>query len=451
MPFPNEHSARVRDPGDFEQDSFRRKNIDTGVDIIMGKLKGETTMTTQTYRLKSDVFTVKEAKKWLKDHNVNYISFEPATNSKDMQSAVLKIYGDIGDNLPSIFSDEAGNISSKYVYDFLEENKDSQEIIVRINSRGGDVQEGWAIHDLLVNSGKRIRTIGEGKIYSIATIIFLAGDEREIMKNADGLIHNPFIPPYTLADQYESDDLIKIAENLKQEEEKILQFYAERTGTPIEKLAEYMKDDTKLSAEDMLNLGFATKIIEPVKAYAYINLKNKVMDEKAFFEKLGTSLDNAIAKIAGFSRIAPSDQTITDKDGNKFTLTKPTGDPAVGDEANPDGTYVFEDGKTIVVANGKITEIKPGGKTELEKANEMIAELKAKLEAAEKEKPDLVAAEASFKSKENEAKSLIEELSNLKNQWKPESRNKFSSTEKVGEIDLNRVRENVKKFNIKSE
>jgi len=43
-------------------------------------------------------------------------------------------------------------VSSKSVSDFLDENKDADEIIVKINSRGGDVQEGWGIYDLLANS-----------------------------------------------------------------------------------------------------------------------------------------------------------------------------------------------------------------------------------------------------------------------------------------------------------
>ena len=141
--------------------------------------------------------------------------------------AVLKIYGDIGepDMMAEVFDVMDDTISAKIVSEFLDENKEADSILVRINSRGGDVQEGWNIHDLLINSGKKIKTIGEGKVYSIATIIFLAGAEREFMQNADGLIHNPFIPPYTLADKYEADDLEAIAEGLKQEEEKILSFY----------------------------------------------------------------------------------------------------------------------------------------------------------------------------------------------------------------------------------
>ena len=81
MPYQNEHSARVRDPGDFQPDSFRRKNIARGVDIIMGRLKGETTMTAQAYRFDKTVFTVSEAKAWLKKNNIHYISFEPAQKS----------------------------------------------------------------------------------------------------------------------------------------------------------------------------------------------------------------------------------------------------------------------------------------------------------------------------------------------------------------------------------
>ena len=82
MPFANQHSGRVVDPAKFQEDSFRRKNIAPGVDIIIGKLYGEDTFTTQTYRFDAAKFTPEEAKKWLKDNNVKYISFETAVNSE---------------------------------------------------------------------------------------------------------------------------------------------------------------------------------------------------------------------------------------------------------------------------------------------------------------------------------------------------------------------------------
>jgi ATP-dependent protease ClpP protease subunit/uncharacterized protein YlzI (FlbEa/FlbD family) len=453
MPLPNEHSCRQRDPGDFDEKSFRRQNITAGVDIIIGHLKGETTMTTQTYRLKADKFTVAEAKKWLKDNDVTCKSFEPASGSKDMESAILKIYDDIGE--------DENEISSAFVSEFLDQHKEATEITVRINSRGGNVNTGWAIHDLLVNSGKHIKTIAEGKVYSIATIVFLAGTEREIYKNADGLIHNPFIPGENLAgDDYKSSDLLSLAEQMASEEAKILDFYVEKTGSPKDKLAEYMKEDTKLSAQDMLDLGFATKIIEPVKAFAIYKPNNNLIMDQNDVKTFGEKLDAIIAKISNFTRLPSKDQTLKDKDGKEFKLEKETGAPVVGDKATPDGTFVMADGKTIVIENGVVKEIKEpvAAKTELELANEKIVDLqkqldaeKAKVVATEKEKPDLVAAEASFKAEEVKAKALVTELQGLKNSWKPEARGKFSSADKVGEINLNQVREFLKKINTKSE
>ena len=70
MPYPNEHACRVRDPDDFQSDTFRRKEISDGISIIVGKLKGETETTTQAYRFDSSKFTEDEAKTWLKEHEV---------------------------------------------------------------------------------------------------------------------------------------------------------------------------------------------------------------------------------------------------------------------------------------------------------------------------------------------------------------------------------------------
>ncbi len=448
MPFQNEHSARLKDPDEFIQDSFRRQNIEDGIDIIIGMLIGEDKMTNQSYRFKIDNFTEKKAKDWLKDHEIDYILFEPAISDE----VELKIYGDIGesDEMGLIFGLPENKISAKLVSEFLDENKEASKIIVRINSRGGDVQEGWGIYDLLTTSGKKIKTIGESKIYSIATIIFLAGEEREIMKNADGLIHNPFIPPYTLADKYESDDLTKIAEMLEQEEEKILNFYAEKTGTDKEKLREYMKDETMLSAEDMVNLGFATKIVEPIKALAYFKLKNKsVMNEKEV-KTFGEKLDAIIAKISNFSRLPATNRTIKDVDGKEITLEKESGDPAVGDKASPDGTFTLENGKKITISDGKVTEVSEPV-SELKAAQDKIKELEAKISEmetvsaeakAEKEEAETAIADAA-KSKE-EAEKIISELKALKNSWKPENRSRGFSVDKVGDINVAQVRENMK-------
>ena len=74
MPYPNEHACRVREPGEFEPKSFRR--IAQGkLSIIIGKLKGKSTTTTQAYRYPTGEWTEAEARKNCEDHGGR---FEPA-------------------------------------------------------------------------------------------------------------------------------------------------------------------------------------------------------------------------------------------------------------------------------------------------------------------------------------------------------------------------------------
>ena len=91
MPYSGQHSNRILDPGKFEQDSFRRKNIAPGIDVILGKLKGESKMTVQTYRFDSSKYTAAEAKSWLKDHDISTSGFEPAKKSSKQEMDLIHL------------------------------------------------------------------------------------------------------------------------------------------------------------------------------------------------------------------------------------------------------------------------------------------------------------------------------------------------------------------------
>jgi hypothetical protein len=68
----NEIRHRLRDPADFQADSFRRITLQQKkprVFAIVGRLKGETTTTVQSVRFPlDDGWTMAEAKKWMADH-----------------------------------------------------------------------------------------------------------------------------------------------------------------------------------------------------------------------------------------------------------------------------------------------------------------------------------------------------------------------------------------------
>lgn len=80
MPFPNFHSGRVKDPSDFESESFKYVKLKgTSVETVMGKLKGESAMTVQAYRFPKSEYTASEAKAWLKAKDIKTIKFEAAS------------------------------------------------------------------------------------------------------------------------------------------------------------------------------------------------------------------------------------------------------------------------------------------------------------------------------------------------------------------------------------
>jgi len=61
---------RVRNPDDFQKESFRTIDIDKGKGIkaVIGRLKGETTTTTQSFLFDKDKWTVAEAQAWVNEH-----------------------------------------------------------------------------------------------------------------------------------------------------------------------------------------------------------------------------------------------------------------------------------------------------------------------------------------------------------------------------------------------
>lgn len=102
-PYPNEHAARLRDPDDFDSDSFRRTaggtlygkiKVPTTISIIWGKLTGSSDPSDnpipQALRFPTKDWTADEAKAWIKENNIKPLSFEPASEKmiENLESAI---------------------------------------------------------------------------------------------------------------------------------------------------------------------------------------------------------------------------------------------------------------------------------------------------------------------------------------------------------------------------
>jgi len=88
-PYPNEHACRLRNPDDFQEDSFRRiSRVSDGkkYSVIMGRLKGEDTMAEQAYRYDKNIWDADEAKSHCEEHDGK---FEPASEKQEKSGRVL--------------------------------------------------------------------------------------------------------------------------------------------------------------------------------------------------------------------------------------------------------------------------------------------------------------------------------------------------------------------------
>lgn len=86
MPFPNEHAARLRDPDRYQD--FRRVNDEfgEGIDAIYGIIDNQDEL--QSIRFDKNLFTVQEAKQWLKDNDFEPILFEEAMEERKATAIV---------------------------------------------------------------------------------------------------------------------------------------------------------------------------------------------------------------------------------------------------------------------------------------------------------------------------------------------------------------------------
>lgn len=171
------------------------------------------------------------------------------------RSASINIYGDIT-SWPWLESDVSAYNLSKEI-----EELDVDNIDVYINSYGGEVAEGLAIYNSLKRHKAKVRTVCDGMACSIASVIFMAGDER-IMNNASLLmVHNAWTYASGNATQLrkEADDLDIISD-------ASVKAYMEHVNISEEELRTLLDKESWISSENALEYGFATAIIGEQKS-----------------------------------------------------------------------------------------------------------------------------------------------------------------------------------------
>ena len=140
------------------------------------------------------------------------------------------------------------------------------KIVVRINSRGGEVDPAMGIYNLLKESTAKITVIIDGYAASAATLIAMAGDEIKIPKAAIFMIHDP-----SGYGRGTAKDFRKAADNLDKYKACIIAAYKEKTGKSEEELWRMMEDESYMTGEEAVKEGFCTELIESDKDISISN------------------------------------------------------------------------------------------------------------------------------------------------------------------------------------
>ena len=344
-----------------------------------------------------------------------------------MKIAKLNIEGYIGE-LDSAFAGEK-SFTLNNLKDFLNSlDSDVTDIHYKVNSGGGSVYEGWDIHAALLASGKNLTAIGENIVGSIATVIFLAPkpENRKLIKNTKFFVHNPYWLPEQ-SEPMRANELLALGKDLKGEQDKILNFYAKESKATAYELAPYLEKETDLTAENAVKMGFANEVIDALEEVEYRQYRLVAMIKPNKTNETMSKVDETILNkmnkfFKNFSRVTKGkffdmDLAVTNESGEAVNLFIESDSEditganvfEVDAEGNQSpakaGKYMDAEGKTVVVTDGKVSEVI---EKVIEDATEpTVEELKAKLEAANTELNALKASKEVLETENDAIKANI--------------------------------------------
>ena len=131
-------------------------------------------------------------------------------------------------------------------------------VTLYINSLGGEVQSGLALYDVMQAVSYPVRTVCLGMAASMGALLFIAGDDREMLPHSRIMIHDPLIgggiAGSALSVKARADDLMRIRDITGE-------VLARHTGMTLERVFELTAQDTYFEAEAAVEAGLADAVV----------------------------------------------------------------------------------------------------------------------------------------------------------------------------------------------
>ena len=144
---------------------------------------------------------------------------------------------------------------------FLDRQDPEKEIVIYINTPGGEVRSGLAAYDVIKLLKAPVRTVCIGTAASMGAILFMAGDKREMLPHTKLMIHDP-APGGGSMQGIKPGEMEELLKDLISVRDELCGIIAETTGKPVEEIRRATAKDTYFSAREAVEFGIATGIFE---------------------------------------------------------------------------------------------------------------------------------------------------------------------------------------------
>lgn len=134
------------------------------------------------------------------------------------------------------------------------------DIVVWINSPGGDCVAASQIYTMLMDYPHEVTVKIDGIAASAASVIAMAGTQVLMAPTALMMIHNPLT--VAIGD---TEEMQKAIDMLSEVKESIINAYEIKTGQSRAKISHLMDGETYMNANKAIELGFADGILEDAK------------------------------------------------------------------------------------------------------------------------------------------------------------------------------------------
>ncbi len=170
--------------------------------------------------------------------------------SRLLKERIIFVTGQVEDNMASV-------ITAQLL--FLESDNPKKDIWMYINSPGGVVTAGMAIHDTMQYIRPKVGTVCIGQAASMGSFLLASGEPgmRVALTNSRIMVHQPSGGARGMASDIEiqAKEILRIRKRLND-------LYVKYTGKPLKEIEKAMDRDTFLEADEAKAFGLVDEVYD---------------------------------------------------------------------------------------------------------------------------------------------------------------------------------------------